>query len=99
MAVKVLIKRTLKEEHLKAISPFLINARRGAMSKRGYISSENLLAIDNPKLFVVASNWTKLEDWENWKNSEERKQNEKELSELLAKPTEYEIYEMGFTVG
>jgi heme-degrading monooxygenase HmoA len=99
MAVKVLIKRTLKEDNLKASSPFLINARRAAMSYKGYISSENLLSLDDPRLFVVASNWAKLEDWQNWKNSEERKENEKEFSKLLAKPTEYEIYEMGFTVG
>ncbi|MFO8084259.1 MAG: antibiotic biosynthesis monooxygenase [Desulfobacterales bacterium] len=98
MAVKVLIKRTLKGDDLKAASRLLINARRGAMSEKGYISSENLLSVDNPKMFVVASNWQKLEDWENWKKSEARKENEKEFSELLAKPTEYEIYEMGFTM-
>lgn len=98
MAVKVLIKRKLKEDNLKAASRFLINARKAAMSHRGYISSENLVSINNPRMFVVASNWQKLEDWESWKNSEERKQNEKEFSELLAEPTQYEIYEMGFAL-
>jgi heme-degrading monooxygenase HmoA len=97
MAIKVLIKRTVKDGNFKAASRLLINARRGAMGHPGYISSENLLSIDNPNLVVVASIWQKREDWENWKNSEERKANEKEFADILGKPTEYELYEMGFS--
>ncbi len=96
MAVKVLIKRTLKDGTLKEASQVLSNARAGAMNQPGYISSENLSSIDNPNMIVVVSMWQKLEDWQDWKNTPARKEIEAKFSEILAKPTEYEHYEMGF---
>ena len=95
MAIKVLIKRTLKDGGLKAASQLLVNARSGAMKHPGYISSENLSSLDDPNLIVVASMWQKLEDWERWKNSETRKENERKFSEVVTKPTEYEHYQTG----
>ena len=98
MAVKVLIKRTLKDGSLKAACQLLVNARSGAMKQPGYISSENLSSIDDSNLIVVASMWQKLEDWERWKNSDTRVENERRFFEILVKPTEYERYETGIAL-
>ena len=69
--------------------------REAVPPRRHYISSETLSSIDDPNLIVVASMWQKLEDWERWKNSDSRVENERKFSEILAKPTEYERYETG----
>jgi quinol monooxygenase YgiN len=95
MAVKILIKRKIKNGNMKAASRLVINNRYGAMAHPGYISSETMRSIDDPDRIVVVSMWQDIEGWESWKNSETRKANEDEFKDYFVGPTEYELYSLG----
>jgi heme-degrading monooxygenase HmoA len=95
MAVKILIKRLVKEECLKDCHRLLINGRNGAMKQKGYISSETWSSIDMPNLVTVVSMWQTIDDWEAWKSSEERHTNEARFKEIIAAETIFERYQLG----
>lgn len=97
MAIKVLIKRKIKNGRLSEASKLLIKARYAAMGQQGYISSETLTDCDDPNNVVVISMWQKIENWNQWKNSDLRSKNEAEFEALLDAPTEYETYNLGFS--
>jgi heme-degrading monooxygenase HmoA len=98
MAVKVIIKRKVKDGKLKEASKLLIKARYAAMNQRGYISSETLTNCNDRSQIAVISMWQKLEDWNQWKNSTLRGDNEAAFETLLDEPTEYEAYELGLVI-
>jgi heme-degrading monooxygenase HmoA len=95
MAVKVLIKRKVKNGNLSAASQLLTKARYIAMSQQGYISSETLSGCDDPNNVVVVSMWQRIENWNQWKNSGSRAENEAEFEALLDGPVIYEAYNLG----
>ena len=95
MAIKVLIKRRFKEGYFNEINNVIKEVRYGAMGQEGYISSETLWDHEDPFRVVVASNWRSLENWNNWKNSDLRKSNEKKFNEFLDGETEFEIFDLG----
>jgi heme-degrading monooxygenase HmoA len=96
MAVKILIKRTLRDGQLKAASLLLNEARKSAMNQPGYIASENWVSMDDPHLLVVSSMWERREDWERWRASSQRQDNERRFAEILTQPAQYEHYALGF---
>ena len=98
MAVKVLIKRKVKDGKLNEVSKLLNKARYMAMSQQGYISSETLSSYDDPNNVVVVSMWQGIDGWDAWKNSELRGENEVEFEALLDGLTEYEIYNLGLNL-
>ena len=98
MAVKVLIKRKIKDGKLKAASKLLIKARYAAMNQQGYISSETLTHCIDPNRVAVISMWQTLDDWTHWKNSAARAKNEVEFKALLDEATEYEPYNLGLAL-
>jgi heme-degrading monooxygenase HmoA len=98
MAVKILIKRKIKNGNMRAASRLVINNRNGAMKHPGYISSETMRNIDDPSLIVVVSMWQNMEAWENWKNSETRIANEAEFKDYVVGSTEYEHYSLGLSL-
>ena len=95
MAVKVLIKRKIKDGKLNDASKLLIKARYDAMGQPGYISSETLSGCDDPNNVVVISMWQRIENWNQWKNGDLRAENETAFEALLGGPTEYETYNLG----
>jgi quinol monooxygenase YgiN len=95
MAVKVLIKRKIKDGNMRAASRLVINNRNGAMKHPGYISSETMRSLDDPSLIAVVSMWQDIEAWETWKNSETRIANEAEFKDYVVGSTEYEHYSLG----
>ena len=95
MAVRILIRRKIKDENMQAAARLLINNRKGAMTQPGYISSETMRSLDDPSQVVVISMWQTREDWEAWKNSETRRANEAEFRDYLVGQTEYEHYALG----
>ena len=95
MAAKVLIKRRIKDGKLNEASKLLIKARYNAMGQQGYISSETLSGCDDPNNVVVISMWQKIENWNQWKNSDLRAENEAKFETLIDGPTEYETYNLG----
>ncbi len=95
MAVKVLIKRKIKDSKLNDASKLLIKARYKAMGQKGYISSETLSGCDDPNYLLVISMWQRIEDWDQWKNDDLREENEAAFETLLDGPTEYETHNLG----
>ena len=95
MAVKVLIKRKIKEGQLNDASKLLIKARYNAMGQPGYISSETLSGCDDSNNVLVISMWQRIEDWDQWKNGDLRAENETAFEALLKGPIEYETYNLG----
>ena len=98
MAVKVLIKRNFKNGKLNEASKLLIKVRYAAMGQQGYISSETLTDCDDPNKVVVISMWQKIENWNQWKNSELRSETEAGFKALLDGPTKYEYYNLGLVL-
>ena len=95
MAVKILIKRKIKNGNMRAASRLVINNRNGAMKQSGYISSESWRSLDDTDQVVVVSMWENIEAWKTWKNSETRLANEAEFKDYLVGQTEYEYYSLG----
>ena len=95
MAVKILIKRILKEGTLKRASELLIRARSAAMEEPGYISSETLRGCDNPNEIVVISMWERKIDWENFREKPARREILDEFAEILESPPMYASYNLG----
>jgi heme-degrading monooxygenase HmoA len=85
MAVKILIKRKLKEGNFSKGSEMLIKARTNALGNKGYISSETLRNCDNPNEILVVGMWDKKSDWDRYKDSAARKEAEAEFKELFDK--------------
>ena len=97
MAVKVLIKRKVTEDHAREMIPLFKQMRVQANSQPGYISGETMRSLDNPEEFLVISTWESSEDWKNWVNSADRKEVQDKIDALLGGKTEYEIFHYGFT--
>ena len=95
MAVKILIKRKIKDGKMNEASKLLIKARYNAMGQQGYISSETLSGCDDQNNVVVVSMWQKIENWNQWEKSKLRAENEAEFETLLDGPVEYETYNLG----
>ena len=98
MAVKILIKRKIKDGNMKAAARLLINSRKGAMTQPGYISSETLLSLDDPSQVVVVSMWQRREDWQSWMESTEREEIQAEFKDYLTEPVDYEYYSLGLPI-
>lgn len=97
MAYKILIRRKFKNATVKDISAMLIQARSNAMRQEGYISSESLVSTEDPSSVLVISMWQTEKDWENYKNSDARRENERKYAEVLEGETQYEAFKMGLT--
>ena len=95
MAVKIFIKRKIKEGKMLEASRLISRIRYGAMEQKGYISSETLTDHSDASRVLVISMWYELENWNNWKNSEERKEISASFQEIVAEQTEYEVYDLG----
>ena len=95
MAVKIFIKRRFSKDGLKDASAMLIQARKNAMSNKGYISTETLVNHDDPCEIMVVSMWQKKEDWDAYAASPERQANEQQFAAILEAETHYQVYTMG----
>jgi heme-degrading monooxygenase HmoA len=96
MAVKILIKRRLPLEKAQYIVSIFRQLRMLAIEQEGYISSETLRSMENPREFLVISTWRSLEDWQRWFNSSQRKELHSKVDPLLEGGTTYEVYQYGF---
>ena len=95
MAVKILIKRKIKDGNMQAAARLMINTRAGAMKQPGYISSESMRSLEDPSRITVVSMWQNIEAWEAWRNSDTRKEIVAEFKEYIIGETEYEQYSLG----
>jgi heme-degrading monooxygenase HmoA len=86
MTIKILVERKFKEdpgfEDIKTIN----DLRMGAMHRKGYVSGETLVDINDNRKIVVISIWANIAGWEAWVNSDERRNLEAKLSQHLVQP-------------
>ncbi len=95
MAIRVFIKRHIKEGSTAQAIGLLEKFRSMARKQPGYISGETLANHYDPRSITIVSSWQTIEDWVQWQSSEERSANEAEIENLLEQPTKYEIYDVG----
>ncbi len=95
MAMRVFIKRHIKEGSVAQAVEMLDKFRAMARKQPGYISGETLTNHYDPRSITIVSSWQKIEDWIQWQSSDERSANEAEIENLLEQPTKYEIYDAG----
>ena len=86
MTVKILLERKFKEdpslEDIKAINELRI----AAMQRRGYVSGETLVDLEDHRKIIVISVWANKEGWEAWVKSGERRKIAARLDKSLKKP-------------
>lgn len=92
MAVRIIIKRHVKEGMVEKTIQMLNEFRKSGMNQPGYVSGETLVNHYNRNCVVVVSTWRSVEDWIRWQNSEARDRNERLLEVLLDEPTIYEVF-------
>ena len=95
MAVKIFIKRTVKEDKAVDLLPLFMRLRNLATHQPGYISGETLQRIDRPNEFLVISTWQSFDNWREWTVSPERIETQNEIDARLSDDTTYEIYRYG----
>jgi len=95
MIAKIIIKRRFVEGKKKQILALLNEIRSKAIKQPGYISGETLSKKDFPNNMAVIGTWRSMDDWLNWKNSEERSNFETMIEIYQTRPTEYEEYLLG----
>jgi len=95
MAVKIIIRRKISPEKENQVLPLLLQLRSKATIQPGYISGETLRRIDSPDEVLVISTWQSVDTWRAWENSEERKQLQAKIDEILGEETQYSIYYYG----
>ncbi len=97
MAVKVIIKRRVREAQAREMIPLFRRMRSMAMNQEGYIAGETLRNMNDPEDFIVISNWQSSDHWIRWLKSAERQEIQNQIDNLLGGQTQYEIYHYGFS--
>jgi heme-degrading monooxygenase HmoA len=97
MAIKVLIKRRVPLEKARETITLFRQLRILATAQEGYISGETLRSLDTPEEFIVISAWQSAQDWKNWLASQQRKEIQSKIDQLLGGETTYDIYHYGFS--
>lgn len=95
MIAKILIKRRFKEGHTPQIVALLNEIRARALNQPGYMSGETLVKHGYPNNMVVISTWQSLQDWYQWRDSEDRQKFESMLEIYQQRPTDYDEYLLG----
>lgn len=92
MTVRILIQRRVSEGLGPDLDSLLSELRFLARRFPGYMGGESLRNSDDPEEKLVISTWESLEHWENWVQSPERQELQRQVDELLQEPTWYQIY-------
>ena len=99
MAVKVFIKRYVKQGKTQEAVELLKDVRSQALKQPGYISGETLINHYDPCNITVVSTWQTIDDWIRWEESDERSVKEDQLEGLQEGPADFEIYDLGLVSG
>jgi heme-degrading monooxygenase HmoA len=94
MAVSVLIRRNFKDTtKAHKLAPLIVKLRSLATMQPGYITGRTFRCLDCTGEYLVISTWNSLDDWNRWLNSEERRELQDQIDELLGEKAEYRLYE------
>lgn len=92
MTVKIILLRRVPPEKHNDLLPLLVKLRSLCMNRRGYISGETLVNVDDPTENLVISTWATAEAWNDWMASADRQALQQQIDELLGEETGYQIY-------
>jgi len=94
MAVSVIIRRTYTHQDVaEKLAPLIVRLRSQATAQPGYITGRTFRCMDCPGEYLVISTWHRLEDWQQWLNSDERRAIQDKIDAILGEATEYRLYE------
>jgi heme-degrading monooxygenase HmoA len=94
MAIRVFIKRVCEDPSKENELFSLVRKLRSLVPLQpGYLSSEYVKKTDHPKDIVAISTWDSSEDWQNWFESEERREIQSKIDAIPGVKTTYQIYE------
>ena len=91
--IKVHIKRRVPPEKMEALRTLINQLRSMTMGQPGYIAGETLVRVDQPCESLVVSKWQSVDYWQQWIDSQGRKEIQSQIDQLLGEETRYEIYE------
>ena len=94
MAIRVFIKRMLEDPSKEKELFILIRKLRSLVPQQpGYLSSKYVKKIDHPKDIVAISTWDSIEDWQNWYESEARREIQSKIDAIPGVKSTVQIYE------
>ncbi|MDH3886053.1 MAG: antibiotic biosynthesis monooxygenase [Desulfobacterales bacterium] len=93
MPVQVIIKRKFQVHNPAELIPLLTELRDRAKVQPGYISGQTLKNLDKPQEYMVISTWEKVDDWNKWVSSSERRDIQGRVDSLIGERTFYEVFE------
>ena len=94
MAIRVFIKRICEDPRKERELFSLVRKLRSLVPQQpGYLSSKYVKKTDHPKDIVAISTWDSSEDWQNWYESEERREIQSKIDAIPGVKTTYQIYE------
>ena len=81
------------------IQALLLKLRSHAMTFRGYIGSENLIADKDTTIIAVANTWENVIDWKDWESSSIALGIMKEIRKALVEEPRITVYRIMPTTG
>lgn len=94
MTVKIFIKRKVSPNNEIDLAVLLKKLRSLTLNQSGYIYGETLRRVDKKDECIVISTWRSIDDWNAWRNNDERIAIQREIDNLLGEKTEYAVYEV-----
>jgi heme-degrading monooxygenase HmoA len=94
MATRIFIKRICEDPSKEKELFHLVRKLRSLVpQQRGYLSSKYVKKSNPPKDILAISTWESLEDWQNWYESEERREIQSKIDAIPGVKTTYQTYE------
>ncbi len=94
MTVSVIIQRSVGDkDKAERLASIIVKLRSLAAIQPGFINSQTFSCLDCQGEYLVISNWNTMEDWNRWKESEERLGLQRKVDELLGEETTYRYFE------
>ena len=81
--IRVIIERHIREGSFHDYLELIRRARKQAASNDGFIAGELLQEKSNPNRAVIISSWENFESWDEWQDSDDRKDVLKQMRPLL----------------
>jgi heme-degrading monooxygenase HmoA len=94
MAIRVFIKRLCEDPSKEKELFSLVRKLRSLVPlQTGYLSSHYVKKTDHPKDIVAISTWDSMQDWQNWYESDDRREIQTQIDRIPGVKTTYQIYE------
>ena len=91
--IRIHIRRAVPEGKQEELRRLVNQLRSITMGTPGYIAGETLTRLDKPGESLVVTKWQSLFYWNQWFESKQRSEIQREIDQLLGEETRYEIYE------